>query len=169
VKIAIQSARDFADDPAKVLKHLAHIIGPQLQGQFITAAYIFIDLAEKKARYSAAGHPPLFHIEAAHKKINCVESNGLLISIFNEDNYPQKEIDIHNGDRFIMYTDGLTEAENSSDRQFGDDQLQKVLHNSADMPAVQMSRILYTELQKWIANPDSQQDDYSWIIIDIRQ
>lgn len=169
VKIAIQSAGDFADDPAKVLKHLAHIIGTQLQGQFITAAYLYIDLKQNKARYSAAGHPPLIYQNIKSGRIKSIESNGLLISAFKETNYPLEEIDIFKGDRFILYTDGLTEAENKNETQFGDDQFEELLNVSAKLTAAELSGNLYNALQKWIGDPANQQDDFTWVIIDVKE
>jgi serine phosphatase RsbU (regulator of sigma subunit) len=67
VKIAIQSAIHIAESPERVLKHLAEIMSKQLRSQFITAAYLFIDLSSYKARYSTAGHP-LYFIGTPGKK-----------------------------------------------------------------------------------------------------
>jgi sigma-B regulation protein RsbU (phosphoserine phosphatase) len=61
VKVAIAAQAEHADDPAKVMTGLNSILTGKLQGQFVTAAYLFLDLREGAGRYSAAGHPPLLH------------------------------------------------------------------------------------------------------------
>ena len=167
VKVAIQSVRGMADDPAKILKQLAQVIAPQMQGQFITAAYLFIDLQKNKAYYSAAGHPPLLYKAATAQQFTALESNGLLISALAMDVYPVLEWDIQNGDRFILYTDGLSEAENRDGEQFADRQFNQLLQTGQTKKAAELSHDLYTALQNWIVNPGTQQDDFSWIIIDV--
>ena len=168
VKIAIQSAAGFADDPPEVLKHLSRVIGSQLHGQFVTAAYLFIDSARNKARYSAAGHPPIYHYHTASGEMEQVKSNGLMICNIRENNYPVTELDFHRGDRFVMYTDGLTEAENGEGEQFGDEQFVNLLHINKTVNARELSRVLYNGLKSWISDPHNQQDDFTWIIIDVK-
>jgi sigma-B regulation protein RsbU (phosphoserine phosphatase) len=168
LKIAIQSAADFADDPAKVLTHLSHVIGGQLHGQFVTAAYLYIDSANKKARYSAAGHPPLYYGQTANGKLEQIASNGLMICNFCEKNYPVIELEVHQGDRFIMVTDGLTEAENKAGEQFGDERFINLMNTHKSLHARELNRILYQELKNWIPGTGTQQDDFTWIIIDVK-
>jgi sigma-B regulation protein RsbU (phosphoserine phosphatase) len=169
VKIAIQSAAGFADDPAKVLMHLSHVIGGQLHGQFVTASYLYIDSANNKARYSAAGHPPLYHCQDANGKLEQVVSNGLMICNFCEKNYPVVEMEVHRGDRFIMCTDGLTEAENKAGERFGDNRFISLLNTYKTRHARELNRVLYKELKSWIPDARNQQDDFTWIIIDVKE
>ena len=61
VKVAIAAQSEHADDPAKVMTGLNSVLAGKLQGQFVTAAYLFLDLESGTGRYSAAGHPPLLH------------------------------------------------------------------------------------------------------------
>jgi len=59
IKVAMQSVVGWADDPTEVLRRLSGLLSGQLRGQFVSAAYLWIDTEQRKARYSAAGHPPL--------------------------------------------------------------------------------------------------------------
>jgi serine phosphatase RsbU (regulator of sigma subunit) len=167
VKIAIQSAIHIAESPERVLKHLAEIMSKQLRSPFITAAYLFIDLSSYKARYSAAGHPPLLYWNSRKEKIESIESNGLLISSYKEDQYPVIELDLHKGDRFFMYTDGISEAENKAGSQFSEGYLNQLLIDSRRKNCTSLSTDLYLALSEWVSRPKEQQDDYTWIIIDI--
>jgi sigma-B regulation protein RsbU (phosphoserine phosphatase) len=169
VKIAVQSAAGFADDPAKVLMHLSDVIGGQLHGQFVTASYLYIDSANDIARYSAAGHPPLYHCQNTNGKLERVISNGLMICNFCEKNYPVIELEIHPGDRFIMVTDGLTEAENKAGEQFGDKRFMSLLNTHRTRYARELNGVLYKELKNWIPDARNQQDDFTWIIIDVKE
>jgi sigma-B regulation protein RsbU (phosphoserine phosphatase) len=168
VKIAIQSALSFADDPAKILTHLSRVIGSQLHGQFVTAAYLYIDPSDNKALYSAAGHPPLYYRRAASGDVEQVVSNGLMICHVCQENYPVIEMKIQQGDQFILYTDGLTEAENKEGEQFGDRQFMSLLETHKSLHARGLNRVLYDGLKSWISEAHRQQDDFTWIIIDVK-
>ncbi|MEJ2048796.1 MAG: PP2C family protein-serine/threonine phosphatase, partial [Calditrichota bacterium] len=157
----------FANDPGKVLKRLGEILGNQLRGQFLTAAYLFIDSENHQARYSAAGHPPLLYWDSTAQQMQFIESNGLFFGASKESDYPVRKIKYNSGDRFLLYTDGLTEAMNSASELFGDQQLSKVLKSNENAAAGELSTLLYTELQLWQNTSVSQQDDITWIIIEI--
>ena len=58
IKVAMQSVVVHADDPAQVLSGLNRILSIEAQGQFVSAAYVWIDPENRNALYSAAGHPP---------------------------------------------------------------------------------------------------------------
>ena len=59
VKVAIRAQRDWADDPARVLSGLNSILCGNLQGQFVTAGYLYLDPRRGALTYAGAGHPPL--------------------------------------------------------------------------------------------------------------
>lgn len=168
IKIAIQSVVDSAHNPSEVLQRLNKILGDQLKGQFVTAAYLFVDTTSHKAYYSAAGHPPLLYWDSAAKKSNLIESNGLPIGVMKEIEYPTLKLSFNSGDRYILYTDGLIEAEDLNHAAFGDRRLSEVIWSHANSSVDEISSTMQEELKKWQQKSDSQQDDITWIIIGIK-
>ena len=59
IKVATQFVVPFADDPQQVLRELNRILSAQSPGHFVTAAYLWFDVENHRAQYSAAGTPPL--------------------------------------------------------------------------------------------------------------
>jgi serine phosphatase RsbU (regulator of sigma subunit) len=59
IKVAMQSVAICAHDPAQVLGGLNRILSSEAPGQLASAAYVCIDTENRKALYSAAGHPSL--------------------------------------------------------------------------------------------------------------
>ena len=88
IKVAAQSVIAWADDPGEVLRRLSDILSGQLRGQFVSAAYLWIDTESRTARYSAAGHPPLLFWRAADGTLARIESNGLLFGAPFKGDYP---------------------------------------------------------------------------------
>jgi len=168
IKIAMQSVVDSAHNPSEVLQRLNKILGDQLKGQFVTAAYLYVDTATRQAYYSAAGHPPLLYWDSSAKKSNLIESNGLPIGVMKEIEYPTLKLSFKTGDRYILYTDGLIEAEDLNHSAFGDRRLSEVIWSQANSSVEKISSTMQQELKKWQQKSDSQQDDITWIIIGIK-
>ena len=78
IKVAMQSVAVRAHDPAQVLGGLNRILSSEARGQLASAAYVWIDAENRKALYSAAGHPPLLCWRNASGEMRRIESNGLL-------------------------------------------------------------------------------------------
>ncbi len=138
VKVAIAAQSEHADDPAKVMTGLNSVLAGKLQGQFVTAAYLFLDLQSGTGRYSAAGHPPLLHYCAADKSIHDVVENGLILGIMPYASYESRSLKIGQGDRFLLYTDGVLEADQRGE-EFGPDRVKRIL--SQPLTADQTLRI----------------------------
>jgi sigma-B regulation protein RsbU (phosphoserine phosphatase) len=146
VKVAIAAQAEHAHDPAKVMAGLNSVLSGKLQGQFVTAAYLFLDLETRKASYSAAGHPPLLHYRAAERSIDDVVENGLILGIMPFASYESKEFTVNPGDRFLLYTDGVVEA-NQRGEEFGEERVKQVLLRP--LSAQDICRSLGTEINAW--------------------
>ena len=165
IKVAMQSVMSCADDPGEVMRRLNRILSSQLRSQFVTAAYLWLDTSSQKALYSAAGHPPLLFWRDG--RMDRVESNGLLFGVLPDTDYPVRELRFRSGDRFLLYTDGVTEPENIAGIPFGDERLEQVVRNNLSRPASELSDLLLGDLQRWQQGSASEQDDMTLIVIDV--
>jgi sigma-B regulation protein RsbU (phosphoserine phosphatase) len=166
IKVAMQAVASFADDPAHVLGGLNRILSNEAHGQLASAAYLWIALVNRRALYSAAGHPPLFRWRNATNEMQRIESNGLLFGITSDSKYPVCTVPLEPQDRVLLYTDGVTEPENGTGEAFGDRQLEQVVRDHRSEPASDLSRQLLSELAKWRTPSVHQQDDITLIVVD---
>ncbi|HEX4786016.1 MAG TPA: PP2C family protein-serine/threonine phosphatase, partial [Candidatus Sulfotelmatobacter sp.] len=167
IKVAMQSVAGVARDPAQVLGGLNRILSAELRGQLTSAAYLWIDAEAHSARYSAAGHPPLLCWRDASGELLRVESNGLLFGVATDCEYPVATLAAKRGDRFLIYTDGLTEPENARGEAFGERRLEQVVGENRLQPASKLTAQLLSELRKWQPASMSQQDDITLIVADV--
>ena len=162
----MQSVVPCADDPRAVLCGLERALSEQLRDQFVTAAYLWLDTENRSALYSAAGHPPLLLWREG--KLERIESNGLLFGVKWEcGDYPVYAMPIQSGDRFLLYTDGVTEPENAKGDSFGDRRLEEVVRENQSRPPSGLSDELLAELRRWQPSSLGQQDDITLIVIDV--
>src|SRR5579872_2780127 len=157
IKVAAQSVVPCAHDPAAVLRGLNRALSGQLRGQFVTAAYLWMDLDRCIALYSAAGHPALLRWRQG--QMESIESNGLLFGVIEDcDDYPVRSLEIERGDRFLLYTDGVTESENAAGDFFGERKLEQIVRANQSCTASELSNRLLDEIRSWQPASKSQQD-----------
>ena len=95
---------------AKVNNLLVEILKPH---QFVTAFYGVLDLQRRRFTYSNAGHhPPLLLRQDG--KWRQLKVGGLMLGTFENISYDEQFVDLSPGNLFVLYTDGLVEAENKA-------------------------------------------------------
>lgn len=134
VKVAATAQRANAGDPARLLAGMNAVLCGNTQDQFVTAAYVHLDSASGKLRYSAAGHPPMLLVRDG-KVLEIVE-NGLILAAFDFAVYANAAYALEEGDRLLLYTDGIVEAANAEGDFFGQEALSAVLQQTAETGAI---------------------------------
>jgi sigma-B regulation protein RsbU (phosphoserine phosphatase) len=168
VKVAITAQRDWADDPARVLSGLNSILCGNLQGQFVTAGYLYLDPRRGALAYAGAGHPPLLAWRGREKRVEAMEENGLMLGIFPEGAYISMTAALEPGDRFVLYTDGIAEAPSVSGEEFGMDRFKSFLAEHAASSAQELCDALIKHVTAWSGSTREQHDDLTLIVVDYK-
>ena len=168
VKVAIRAQRDWADDPARVLTGLNSILCGNLQGQFVTAGYLYLDPRRGALTYAGAGHPPLLAWRGREKRVESMEENGLVLGIFPEGAYKSMTAILEPGDRFVLYTDGIAEAPSLSGEEFGMERFTSFLADHAGSSAQELCDALIKHVTAWSGSPREQHDDLTLIVVDYK-
>lgn len=80
--------------------------------------------------------------------------------------YTQKSVSVGRGDRFIMYTDGLTEAFNSENEVYGLDRLKSFINKNADLSPASLKERITEEVRQY-AGGSLDHDDVTIMIAEI--
>lgn len=88
-------------------------------GLFITLFYVRYDAINRILTYSNAGHVPPLHFRQSETACRKLDAEGLIIGVRKGEIFEEKKIQMQKGDILLLYTDGITEALNSADEQFG--------------------------------------------------
>jgi phosphoserine phosphatase RsbU/P len=167
LKVAFAGQSAHADDPARLLTGLNRALCGKFDDHFVTAAYIFVDMEACTLRYAGAGHPPLFL--ASHTNgVRQIEENGLMLGLFPEAEYTATQIPLRNGDRCLLYTDGILEAMDAAQQEFGKARLQHSLEAHGDLSAAQFTTALLGEISRWSGHAKGrrQEDDITLVALD---
>lgn len=71
-----------------------------------------------------------------------IEENGLMLGMFPEAVYSSVEIRVRPGDRCLLCTDGIFEAKNAAQEEFGKSRCKELLETQRDVPAVPFANAL---------------------------
>jgi sigma-B regulation protein RsbU (phosphoserine phosphatase) len=167
IKVATQAVDGCAHDPAQVLRSVGSILNKNARGQLVSAAYLWMDMEAGTATYSAAGHPPLLRWRKKDNSFTRIESNGLVFGIDAPAEYPVCKFPLLGGDRFLLYTDGVTEPENQAGQQFGEKRLEQVMHDNELRKVSEFSELLPAQIRAWQPASLAQQDDITLILVDV--
>jgi serine phosphatase RsbU (regulator of sigma subunit) len=119
-------------------------------------------------RYAGAGHPPLLLCRASSGKAAKVIENGLVIGMFPEATYAALELPLEPGDRIVLYTDGIPEAANPAQQEFGVDRFMRFVENNKSLYADQFADAFLDEISRWMErSPEQgqQDDDITLLVI----
>jgi sigma-B regulation protein RsbU (phosphoserine phosphatase) len=167
IKVAMQAANGRVSDPAQVLRSAGSILNKNVRGQLVSAAYLWLDMETHTATYSAAGHPPLVRWRKRDGTFTRIESNGLLFGVDARSEYPVCQFPLLAGDRFLLYTDGVTEPENQTGQPFGESRLELIMRDYQQRSVAEFSELLPAEIRAWQSSSVAQQDDMTLIVVDV--
>lgn len=169
LKVAFAGQAAHAHDPARVLSGLNAVLCGKFEEHFVTAAYLFVDLEKGLLRYSAAGHPPLMLASRGAGNVREIEENGLMLGMFPEAAYSTVEISVAAGDRFLLCTDGVFEAKNAAQEEFGKSRCKQFLETQLDIPAARFVDSLLSRIADFSGRNSNraQEDDITLLVLDL--
>jgi sigma-B regulation protein RsbU (phosphoserine phosphatase) len=165
IKVAMQSVVACAQDPSQVLSGLNRMLSAQRGAQLVSAGYLWLDTEKGTALYSGAGHPPLLRMRG--DRMELIESNGLLLGVLPDAEYPVYAMSIEAGDRLLLYTDGVSEPENGHGEAFGAKELERVVGEKRRSEPGELLEQLVAGIRMWQPAPAEQKDDITLVAIDV--
>lgn len=135
--------------PSKVVKELNdRFLSRGGNSEYFTMIYGVIDLAKNKIKFCQAGHPnPI--ILKKECKAEHIGKSGFPVGILSEAEFSDQEIDFNVGDKFYIYTDGITECAGVKHKFHITARLSDFLQDNRDIPSEILLVRLKEELEIW--------------------
>jgi sigma-B regulation protein RsbU (phosphoserine phosphatase) len=125
--------------PSSALMRANNLILQDSQSDlFLSAFYARLDTDTGRLIYCNAGHNPALWRHAATGEFQELTTPGIILGAFPDVELEDQRIDIAEGDLLVFYTDGVTEAIDPDEREFGVEQLCEVVTAHADASAQQI-------------------------------
>jgi serine phosphatase RsbU (regulator of sigma subunit) len=125
---ASSSPRDLCERVRRV------VVSSLSGGRFVTFFYATVDTAAMRLRWCNAGHnAPL--LARADGTIVHLEEGGPAFSRLFKDSYRESELALRPGDRLVLFTDGVTEASDSTGELFGESRIEQLVQAHPQLTA----------------------------------
>jgi sigma-B regulation protein RsbU (phosphoserine phosphatase) len=139
LQAAVRAFASEAAEPQALCTQVNRILcGNIAEGRFISFFYCVLDAAAGALTYTNAGHylPLLVRADGSVERLG---TGGPVLGVIAAAEYDQSHATLAAGDRLILFTDGLTEARNARDDEFGESRLieEAVQHRACSAPALQ--------------------------------
>ena len=132
---------------------------------YITMIYGIWDANERTFTFSNAGHPRPYIIRAATGDCEILEDADIAIGIWQDNPTTLlPSIVLNPNDVMLFYTDGIDEAINANNEEFGVGRIEKIISENAHLSANELSDKLVEELQNFVGKRPTR-DDYTLLVL----
>ncbi len=131
--------------------------------KFATFFGAILSTNENTVTYCNAGHDNPVLIKK-DKTIHRLNKGGLLLGFLEDYTYEEDIIELKSGETIIIYSDGITEAIDEYENEFGEENLIKLILENLDLSAQKMTDKIITSIKSYIGN-QKQMDDMTLIVI----
>jgi len=157
-------------DSKDFLQHMYHFFGDLMNkyDKFFTAFYTIIDGKKKSIVFSNAGQSAAYLVRK--NKVLRLFSPGILIGflIEKEVHFESKKVRLIPGDKIIIVTDGIYEAQNSKKEQYGEKRVITLVYKNHHKPCNTILETLIKDFNTF-KNNRGQTDDETIIVIEINK
>jgi sigma-B regulation protein RsbU (phosphoserine phosphatase) len=133
---------------------------------YVTAVYGVLDTKNRIFTFTNAGHnAPIFrHVDG---RIEYLIEGGVALGTFENSKYEERPLGLISGDIIVLYTDGVTEAKNEKEEEFGTKRLKQAINDSYHLSAPEIQNNIYQAVKDFTGNLP-QADDLTMIVIKVR-
>jgi len=150
--------------PERCLEHSNRLLWQSTEPhKFVTLFYGILDTESGDLRYSNAGHDrPLLLSDRG--RLTCLEEGGLVLGFVESTQYREGVVRMTPGSMLVVYSDGVTDATNEHDEEFGVERLKRVLVESAGESAASVSEAVLEAVRGHAAAAE-QSDDITLVVL----
>ena len=139
-----------------------HIHNWSAENKFVTMIIVSIDPENETLKFVNAGHNPAYLI--ANGRIDQMKSHGLPIGILPETRYMTQNRQFPAGSSIVLYSDGITEAEDIDDEEFGNERLEALIEQHLDCPPATVRDQIAAAVDAFVGDAP-QKDDETLVIV----
>ncbi len=154
-------------NPDEVIKQVnRRILTDTQRGIFLTVVFGVLDSHAHTFTYVNAGHNPPFllkeTIDGVH--LSKLEKNGPLVGIFGDSTWESKTIEMQPSEVLVLYTDGISEAQNRSGAFYGNDRLVNILNSGFNLSAELLRNTILEDVQAFTGTAP-RLDDITLVVV----
>jgi len=159
LNVLVHEIKDVADMTGRINRL---IYKNTAMDKFITFFFCVIDTEKNLLKYCNAGHNPPYKLSSSGDVTELTEG-GIVLGMMENIEYNQGEVEFKPGDKVVMFTDGITEAMDADEQEFGDDRLKDLILKNRNKTSSQLLEIIVQRVKDFQYG-DVQADDITLVI-----
>lgn len=164
---SVSTLSSSSNSPEIVLGQVETTLRNQLgEGHYVTIFYGVLDLRTRVLHYVNAGHcPPI--LRRGNGAVEVLDPTRPVLGFMLDAEFRSERLVLAEGDRLLLYTDGVTEAANESGEEFGNDRLAALMSGPQEEPLVQR----YTQIMSDVRahNAGKFADDATLLLLSVSE
>ncbi len=129
---------------------------------YITFFYGLLNKTSRTFYSINAGHNAPLVIRPTGEVLK-LSKGGFCLGMFEKASYEIEETVLGEGDIVCLFTDGVTEATNQAEEEFGEDRLIKVIYENRTLPLKEISQALFRSIEQFVGTAP-QHDDLTYVL-----
>jgi phosphoserine phosphatase RsbU/P len=162
VQAAVRAYASSAENPAQLCAKVNSLLCENLAtGKFVTFLYGVLDSETRTLDYCNAGQ--VYPIFVSEGSAQALDHGGAVLGVFPMWEYENAKIEFRAGDRLLLVTDGITEASDGDEQEFGEEKLAEAALACSKRTSAEMSNALLNQVSAFC---DAHfQDDATLLVI----
>jgi serine phosphatase RsbU (regulator of sigma subunit) len=162
---ALNTEFRFGTEPKEVLNRVNRLLYEKtLPGKFVTL-FLFLLNRQGVGLFIGAGHNPAYLYRSATAVIEELPSGGIILGAFDAVSYQSCPFHLEIGDILVVYSDGLTEAQNPLKEMFGEERLLQIIQQEAPLGSQAFQQKFLQAIHDFTEGMP-QSDDITFLIIE---
>lgn len=165
----LQSHVGFNDSPVTVLGRVNSLIYRTIEkGIFVSLFYAVLDTSKRELVYSRAGHNPGFLLKQDSDNFESLHPPGMALGLDEGELFSsiirENTVALSAGDVLVFYTDGITEAMNVREEEYGETRLMKCISDNSRLTSREMVDQITADVNRF-AGTQPQHDDITLVVM----
>jgi len=164
LRASLRAATHIGYSPHISMAKVNYLLWESIErNQFVTAFYAILDSTNKTLTYTNAGHNPpvLLDKDGNH---SFIERGSVPLGMFRDTRYHEYYLTTEPGELLVLYTDGVTEAQNSHGEEFGRERLAEAVKKHRELGARELITTVHKEVIEWTEGRGAT-DDVTFFVI----
>jgi sigma-B regulation protein RsbU (phosphoserine phosphatase) len=116
-------------------------------------------------QFISAGHDTAYLFRSATGKIEELASDSLILGLFDFASYPSRTLHLDKGDILVVYSDGLTDAQNQQEEMFGEERLLQIIRQEAPSGSPAIEQRFLKAIEEFTQGMP-QTDDITFVVVE---
>ncbi len=156
---------DGADDLATLMSRINRLVHDASPiNRYATFFYGQYDPARRRLDYVNAGHNAPMLLRADGGPAERLSVGGMVVGLLPENDFSQGSVELGPGDLLAGFTDGISEAMNAADEEWGEAKLEQALRSCKDLPAADVLPRVFAAADAFAAGAP-QHDDMTLVVV----